>query len=146
MIRGADVVKISAALQPDVVLVGLDGVAASGIETCRRIRARFDVPIVLTSEANVEIDLSSSASRSVPTGTCGCRAIRSSWGRRIEALVRRSARRSGTSQPVAIRVGDVTLDRRRHATTPGPRERGRPCTLEPVRAARRCSSSTSGTR
>jgi two-component system response regulator RegX3 len=113
---GVDQVKTFAALAPDVVLIDLDGVAASGLELCRRIRAVSDVPIVLTSSADVEIDvivgLELGADRHVhmPANPVALAA-------RIEALVRRCSQPSVGRYAAVVRVGDVTLDRARHRVT-----------------------------
>jgi two-component system response regulator RegX3 len=121
---GADGVRTFAALVPDVVLIDLDGVAASGLELCRRIRALSDVPIVLISSGDVEMDvivgLELGADRHVhmPANPVALAA-------RIEALVRRCSQPSVGRYAAVVRVGDVTLDRTRHRVT----VRGEPVTL-----------------
>ena len=113
---GAETEAKLASFRPDLVLLDIL-LPGSGLELCRRIRSRSEVPIILTADSDSELDavlgleLGADAYLSKPF------RIREMLAR-VHALLRRSSRRRGPEDPgEVLEVGDVRVDLGRHEVT-----------------------------
>jgi len=96
----------------DVMLPGL-----TGLDVCRRIRARNDTPVIMVSARHDEIDtvvgLEVGADDYVAKPYRGRELVA-----RMRTVMRRAgARRARSAQTAQISLADVTLDRDRHRVT-----------------------------
>lgn len=93
-------------LRPDLVLLDLNMPGLGGLETCRAVRDRSDVPIIVLSVRNTEPDkvqaLDAGADDYV-TKPFGIQELLA----RIRAAMRRSP---SSSDPTSVRSGDLEID------------------------------------
>jgi len=101
---------------PDIVLLDLMIPVINGIEVCRRIRATFDVPIIMltarNSEADIVLGLEVGADDYItkPFSTPELLA-------RIRSAIRRSKTTAKAKPDDVLRAGDVVVDVGRHRVT-----------------------------
>jgi DNA-binding response OmpR family regulator len=95
--------------QPDLVVLDLMLPELSGIEVCRVIRRESDVPILMLTARDSELDkvvgleLGADDYVTKPFGLPELLA-------RVRALIRRSERQGESGTPATIEVGDVQID------------------------------------
>ena len=103
---------------PDLIVLDLMLPGMSGTEVCRTIRARSDVPILMLTARDAEVDrvvgleIGADDYMTKPFSTRELVA-------RIRAILRRSAAPLGTAGPVEapVEVNGVRVDRARHEVT-----------------------------
>jgi two-component system KDP operon response regulator KdpE len=112
---GEEAVASMETQRPDVVLLDLVMPGMGGIEACKRIRARWSVPIIVLSVVNSEADkveaLHAGADDYV-TKPFGAEEL----GARIEVALRHRAGFASGEEPV-YRYGDLTIDVGRRSVT-----------------------------
>ena len=122
---GEEGLELLGSVTPDVVVLDLMLPGVDGFEVCRRIRAAGDLPIIMLTARNDDIDvvagLEAGADDYVP---------KPAQARVLEARIRAVLRRSSASVPevVAERYGDLTIDREGLVVT----RLGRPVSLAPT--------------
>ena len=116
---GAEALDIFDALAPDLVLLDVMLPKVSGIDVCRELRARSNVPIIMVTAKGAEIDTVVGLEVGADDYVTKPYRLRELVAR-IRAVLRR---RSVDEVPVApviiddaemVSVGDVTLDHERH--------------------------------
>jgi two-component system response regulator RegX3 len=118
---GADALRRFDEVQPDIVLLDVMLPALSGIDVCRAIRVKSNVPIIMVSAKGEELDMVVGLEVGADDYVTKPYRLRELVAR-MRAVMRRfdeaSANRSSTEpedMPVEpIRVGDVTVDADRH--------------------------------
>jgi two-component system, OmpR family, response regulator RegX3 len=113
---GAEALEVFDGLDPDVVLLDIMLPKVSGIDVCRELRARSDVPIILVTAKSSEID--TVVGLEVGADDYITKPYRL---RELIARMRAVMRRRPTSRPDAlldedglVEVGDVSIDHQRH--------------------------------
>jgi two-component system response regulator RegX3 len=113
---GAEALDMFDDLAPDMVLLDVMLPRVSGIDVCRELRSRSDVPIILVTARSSEID--TVVGLEVGADDYITKPYRL---RELVARIRAVMRRRGVSTSVAdealvdlVTVGDVTLDHERH--------------------------------
>ena len=106
---------IESACAADVVLLDLGLPDIDGTEVCRALRARCDVPIIVVSARNEEIDrvvLLELGADDYVVKPFGLRELLA----RISAVTRRTYRNPGAVLP-ALTIGPLSIDQERHLVT-----------------------------
>ncbi|HEX9530283.1 MAG TPA: response regulator transcription factor [Acidimicrobiales bacterium] len=115
---GSEALAMFDAVQPDLVLLDIMLPKVSGVDVCRDLRARSNVPIIMVTAKGEEID--AVVGLEVGADDYVTKPYRM---RELIARVRAVLRRSPTARPVPvgdeedllpIEVGDVSLDPDRH--------------------------------
>jgi two-component system, OmpR family, response regulator RegX3 len=110
----------------DVIVLDLMLPGLSGIEICRRLRAESDVPILILSARDAEVDrvlgLESGADDYVTKPFSMAELVS-----RVRAILRRRELDRGADETFVRRVGQLELDLRRHVANVG----GAPIQLTP---------------
>jgi len=116
---GAEALDIFDALAPDLVLLDVMLPKVSGIDVCRELRSRSNVPIIMVTAKGAEID--TVVGLEVGADDYVTKPYRL---RELVARIRAVLRRRSTDEVVAVpvvfddaemvTVGDVTLDHERH--------------------------------
>jgi two-component system response regulator RegX3 len=114
---GAQALELFDAVEPDLVLLDVMLPKISGIDVCRQLRKRSQVPIIMVTAKGAEIDtvvgLEVGADDYVPKPYRLRELVA-----RMRAVLRRSPRSlAGDGGGDALEVGDVTLDPERHEVT-----------------------------
>jgi two-component system response regulator RegX3 len=115
---GAEALELFDIVQPDVVLLDVMLPHVSGIDVCRELRSRSDVPILLVTARSAEIDVV--VGLEVGADDCITKPYRMrELVARMRAVLRRRAAaapvaREPTGAPDVIEVGDVRVDVGRH--------------------------------
>jgi len=114
---GEEALAMFHALEPDMVLLDVMLPGLTGLDVCRRIRARNDTPVIMVSARHDEIDtvvgLEVGADDYVAKPYRGRELVA-----RMRTVMRRAgARRARSAQTAQISLADVTLDRDRHRVT-----------------------------
>ncbi len=114
---GEEALAMFHALEPDMVLLDVMLPGLTGLDVCRRIRARNDTPVIMVSARRDEID--TVVGLEVGADDYVAKPYR---GRELVARMRTVMRRAGarqarTAQMAQISLADVTLDRDRHRVT-----------------------------
>jgi DNA-binding response OmpR family regulator len=106
--RGDQAVAEMTRLRPDVVLLDLMLPGIDGLDVCREIRKRIDVPIIMvtarTEEADRVLGLEDGADDYVPKPFSSRELLA-----RIRAQARRAQGRAGPPSP-KLQVGDLSID------------------------------------
>ncbi len=114
---GAEALDVFDDVQPDVVLLDVMLPKVSGIDVCRELRARSNVPIIMETAKGAEIDTVVGLEVGADDYVTKPYRIRELVAR-IRAVLRRApGDRTGDLSPAAIQVGDVLLDPDEHEVT-----------------------------
>lgn len=110
---GSEALALFGAVKPDLVLLDVLLPRVSGLDVCREIRLRSQVPIIMVSAKNSETDtvvgLEMGADDYVPKPYKLRELVA-----RIRAALRRSPSADHEASPDVLEVGDVRLDPERH--------------------------------
>ena len=118
---GAEALEIFDALDPDLVLLDVMLPKVSGIDVCRELRSRSNVPIIMVTAKGSEIDTVVGLEVGADDYVTKPYRMRELVARMRSVLRRRpfDIPESQTALDLAetIRVGDVVIDRERHEVT-----------------------------
>lgn len=106
---GEDGLELLRSIAPDVVVLDLMLPGVDGFEVCRRIRASGDLPIIMLTARNDDIDVVAGLEAGADDYVA-----KPAQARVLEARIRAVLRRSSVSaapEVVAERYGDLTIDR-----------------------------------
>jgi two-component system response regulator RegX3 len=105
-------------VRPDIVLLDVMLPRISGIDVCRQLRKRSQVPIIMVTAKSAEIDTVVGLEVGADDYVTKPYRIRELVAR-MRAVLRRNAREGGGQEvgPGAIVVGDVTIDPDEHLVT-----------------------------
>jgi DNA-binding response OmpR family regulator len=105
---GEEGLELLSSVTPDVVVLDLMLPGVDGFEVCRRIRASGDLPIIMLTARNDDIDVVAGLEAGADDYVA-----KPAQARVLEARIRAVLRRSSVSVPevVAERYGDLTIDR-----------------------------------
>jgi two-component system response regulator RegX3 len=115
-------------IRPDVVLLDVMLPKVSGIDVCREMRKRSQVPIIMVTAKSAEIDTVVGLEVGADDYVTKPYRIRELVAR-IRAVMRRTSPESGIGgelSPASITVGDVAIDPDEHRVTIGGVEVGLP--------------------
>ncbi|MEV6240583.1 response regulator transcription factor [Lentzea sp. NPDC051838] len=122
---GEEGLELLMSVAPDVVVLDLMLPGVDGFEVCRRIRASGDLPIIMLTARNDDIDVVAGLEAGADDYVA-----KPAQARVLEARIRAVLRRSSAAAPevVAERYGDLTIDREGLVVT----RLGRPVSLAPT--------------
>jgi DNA-binding response OmpR family regulator len=122
---GEEGLELLGSVTPDVVVLDLMLPGVDGFEVCRRIRAAGDLPIIMLTARNDDIDVVAGLEAGADDYVA-----KPAQARVLEARIRAVLRRSSVTVPevVAERYGDLTLDREGLVVT----RLGQPVSLAPT--------------
>ncbi|MDX8036519.1 response regulator transcription factor [Lentzea sp. BCCO 10_0856] len=122
---GEEGLELLGSVTPDVVVLDLMLPGVDGFEVCRRIRASGDLPIIMLTARNDDIDVVAGLEAGADDYVA-----KPAQARVLEARIRAVLRRSSVSVPevVAERYRDLTIDREGLVVT----RLGRPVSLAPT--------------
>jgi len=122
---GEEGLELLGDIAPDVVVLDLMLPGVDGFEVCRRIRAAGDLPIIMLTARNDDIDVVAGLEAGADDYVA-----KPAQARVLEARIRAVLRRSSGSAPevVAERYGDLTIDREGLVVT----RLGQPVSLAPT--------------
>jgi DNA-binding response OmpR family regulator len=122
---GEEGLELLTSVAPDVVVLDLMLPGVDGFEVCRRIRASGDLPIIMLTARNDDIDVVAGLEAGADDYVA-----KPAQARVLEARIRAVLRRSSVATPevVAERHGDLTIDRDGLVVT----RLGRPVSLAPT--------------
>ncbi|SFR29066.1 DNA-binding response regulator, OmpR family, contains REC and winged-helix (wHTH) domain [Lentzea waywayandensis] len=122
---GEEGLDLLGSVTPDVVVLDLMLPGVDGFEVCRRIRATGDLPIIMLTARNDDIDVVAGLEAGADDYVA-----KPAQARVLEARIRAVLRRSTASvaEVVAERYGDLTIDREGLVVT----RFGRPVSLAPT--------------
>jgi DNA-binding response OmpR family regulator len=122
---GEEGLELLGNIAPDVVVLDLMLPGVDGFEVCRRIRAAGDLPIIMLTARNDDIDVVAGLEAGADDYVA-----KPAQARVLEARIRAVLRRSSGSAPevVAERYGDLTIDREGLVVT----RLGQPVSLAPT--------------
>ena len=115
---GAEALDMFDAVSPDLVLLDVMLPTISGIDVCRELRKKSDVPIIMVTAKSAEIDTVVGLEVGADDYVTKPYRLRELVARMRAVLRRRGATgevASGSDE--AIRIGDVELDPERHEVT-----------------------------
>ena len=123
---GMEALEVFDRVRPDVVLLDVMLPRMSGIDVCRQLRLRSQVPIIMVTAKGGEIDTVVGLEVGADDYVTKPYRIRELVAR-MRAVLRRSngSERGGELTPGSIQVGDVVLDPDEHHVTVG----GRPLSM-----------------
>lgn len=110
---GADALEMFDAVRPDLVLLDVMLPRISGIDVCRQLRKRSQVPIIMVTAKGSEIDTVVGLEVGADDYVTKPYRIRELVAR-MRAVLRRSADRDEDLSGDALSVGDVALDPEKH--------------------------------
>ncbi len=110
---GADAIDMFDAVKPDLVLLDVMLPKVSGIDVCRDIRKRSQVPIIMVTAKGSEIDTVVGLEVGADDYVTKPYRIRELVAR-MRAVMRRSSDREEDLTTEAMQVGDVALDPEKH--------------------------------
>jgi two-component system response regulator RegX3 len=110
-VDGAEALDLFDATQPDIVLLDVMLPKISGIDVCRQLRKKTQVPIIMVTAKGAEIDTVVGLEVGADDYVTKPYRIRELVAR-MRAVLRRSAAADGTASPMpgVVQVGDVSLD------------------------------------
>ena len=120
---GEEALRRFDALEPDMVLLDVMLPRLSGIDVCRRIRARSDTPVIMVSARRSEIDTVVGLEVGADDYVAKPYRVRELVAR-MRTVMRRSLARPSWSEGRAVTeltIGDVTVNRERHEVIIGGR-------------------------
>ena len=122
---GEEGLELLTNVAPDVVVLDLMLPGVDGFEVCRRIRSSGDLPIIMLTARNDDIDVVAGLEAGADDYVA-----KPAQPRVLEARIRAVLRRSSVATPevVAERYGDLTIDREGLVVT----RLGRPVSLAPT--------------
>ncbi|SMD22561.1 response regulator transcription factor [Lentzea albidocapillata] len=122
---GEEGLELLGSVTPDVVVLDLMLPGVDGFEVCRRIRASGDLPIIMLTARNDDIDVVAGLEAGADDYVA-----KPAQARVLEARIRAVLRRSSASvtEVVAERYGDLTIDREGLVVT----RFGKPVSLAPT--------------
>lgn len=126
---GADALRRFDAIDPDLVLLDVMLPTISGVDVCRELRSRSNVPIIMVTAKTSEVD--TVVGLEVGADDYVTKPYRlSELAARMRAVLRRSDRLSNRAEPSPggvdpMEIGDVRVDVERHEVT----VRGEPVSL-----------------
>lgn len=112
---GAEAIDRFAALQPDLILLDLMLPGAPGTEVCRRVRAVSDVPIIMLTAKDSEVDIVVGLELGADDYVTKPYSARELIAR-VRAVLRRRIDASDTSDAI-IAAGRVRMDTDRHVVS-----------------------------
>ena len=110
---GAQALAVFDAVNPDLVLLDVMLPHVSGVDVCRDIRARSQVPIIMVSARTSEIDTVVGLEVGADDYVSKPYRLRELVAR-MRAALRRAPRPNGAGGEPALQVGEVRLDPDRH--------------------------------
>ena len=111
---GAQALDLFDAVNPDLVLLDVMLPKVSGIDVCRQLRKRSQVPIIMVTAKGAEIDTVVGLEVGADDYVTKPYRLRELVAR-MRAVLRRAPRdRNGDASGEVLEVGDVTLDPERH--------------------------------
>jgi two-component system, OmpR family, response regulator RegX3 len=119
---GAEALELFDAVQPDLVLLDVMLPRMSGIDVCRELRSRSDVPIIMVTAKGTELDTVVGLEVGADDYVTKPYRLRELVAR-MRAVLRRRAPATGStpsptategSGPTVLEVGDVHIDHQRH--------------------------------
>lgn len=113
---GASALDLFDAVQPDLVLLDVMLPRISGIDVCRQLRKRSQVPIIMVTAKGAEIDTVVGLEVGADDYVTKPYRMRELVAR-MRAVLRRVPRERALPSGQALVVGDVTLDPERHEVT-----------------------------
>jgi DNA-binding response OmpR family regulator len=122
---GEEGLELLMSVAPDVVVLDLMLPGVDGFEVCRRIRASGDLPIIMLTARNDDIDVVAGLEAGADDYVA-----KPAQARVLEARIRAVLRRSSSSAPEVVteRHGDLTIDREGLVVT----RLGQPVSLAPT--------------
>ena len=112
---GEQALSILDAKNPDLVLLDVMMPRLSGLDVCRHIRAKSDVPVIMVSARKDEVDTVVGLEVGADDYIAKPYRLRELVAR-IRTVIRRAGvRRAQSEQASKLQVGDVVLDRSRHS-------------------------------
>lgn len=112
---GEQALSILDAENPDLVLLDVMMPRLSGLDVCRRIRAKSDVPVIMVSARKDEVDTVVGLEVGADDYIAKPYRLRELVAR-IRTVIRRAGVGQAQSEQVSkLQVGDVVLDRDRHS-------------------------------
>jgi two-component system response regulator RegX3 len=120
---GAQALELFDSSQPDIVLLDVMLPRISGIDVCRQLRKRTQVPIIMVTAKGAEIDTVVGLEVGADDYVTKPYRLRELVAR-MRAVLRRSELAGGTNGAVAgaagvVQVGDVSLDPEEHRVSVG---------------------------
>ena len=122
---GTEALAVFDAVQPDVVLLDLMLPGISGLEVCRQMRSKSNVPILMVTAKDAEIDAVVGLEVGADDYITKPYRLRELVAR-IRAALRRAPRADDDASGDVLQVGDVRLDPDRHEVTVRGEERKLP--------------------
>jgi two-component system, OmpR family, response regulator RegX3 len=113
---GASALDLFDAVQPDLVLLDVMLPRISGIDVCRQLRKRSQVPIIMVTAKGAEIDTVVGLEVGADDYVTKPYRMRELVAR-MRAVLRRVPRERALPSGQALQVGEVTLDPERHEVT-----------------------------
>jgi two-component system response regulator RegX3 len=114
---GAEALELFDVVRPDLVLLDLMLPKVSGVDVCREIRKRSQVPIIMVTAKSAEIDTVVGLEMGADDYVTKPYRLRELVAR-IRAVLRRRPQEEQLAVGIeTLRVGDVTLDPERHEVT-----------------------------
>ena len=111
---GVEALELFDLVQPDLVLLDVMLPRISGIDVCREIRARSQVPIIMVTAKSSEIDTVVGLEVGADDYVSKPYRLRELVARMRAALRRAPRPGEPVSSPATLEVGDVRLDPERH--------------------------------
>jgi len=120
---GADALRRFDEIEPDIVLLDVMLPSVSGVDVCRAIRAKSDVPIIMVSAKSEELDMVVGLEVGADDYVSKPYRLRELIAR-MRAVLRRSEEMSASSAESigdltrgSVTVGDISVDPHRHEVT-----------------------------
>ncbi len=116
---GLEALDLFEAVRPDLVLLDVMLPRVSGIDVCRQLRKKSQVPIIMVTAKGAEIDTVVGLEVGADDYITKPYRLRELVARMRAVLRRSSGDPAGELGPAAIEVGDVVLDPEEHTVTVG---------------------------